>query len=742
MDEPIDAESLAAAVSEAFGREVSPESIRAFFRSLEQKFLVDTPLVREKLEAMGGQTRKGREQNLLYWKLASFDPGKIFDWLQPRTKWAFTRSFQVIGVLAILTGFEILFTNWDRLRAAVPGLFSVSGLMLIMPAIFLVVTIHEFSHGLTCRHFGGQVHEVGFMLIYFQPAFYCDVSDSWLFPSRRNRMLVTLAGGYAQLIVWGLCAIVWRVTETNTFINQATLAVVLYSGVQSLVNFNPLIKLDGYYMLSDYLEIPNLRAKAAKTVFGWVSGAAPERKESRRERRAQLIYGTLALLFSTGLLLYVYTSLYTWSATRYGLAGLIGFAMFSTYTLRKTATESISGIRAFATRVSLKKFRNLGIAATLAAIMIFGRWELKIPAEFKVVAQDSQAANAETDGIIVETLVHQGSEVRKGEVLARMRDPEKQEKISDIIGQIAEKRSTLNLLLAGTQEEKKETKRREIRAKEVQLANARRNQAERARLQQVLITYNVELEGEESRLQRARQLMLDGAISQENYERIVTAVKVLKNKIAETQEEVRMVQEREDSDVALRQQELEVLQSELKQLEAPPRREEVQRQQEEIRSLEKRRDLLDRELARTDITAPIDGVVVTPLVDKKLNQRLEAGMEFCLIVDIRRVKAEMLVPEKEMADVEFGLPVWLKLRGFPHDDISGRVDFIDTVVQTTPDNRKVVVVRSEIANDNKILKPEMTGWAHIYGGERRIIELMTRRLVIWIKTEFLPNMWP
>jgi hypothetical protein len=117
-------------------------------------------------------------------------------------------------------------------------------------------------------------------------------------------------------------------------------------------------------------------------------------------------------------------------------------------------------------------------------------------------------------------------------------------------------------------------------------------------------------------------------------------------------------------------------------------------------------------------------------------------MEFCLIVDIRRVKAEMLVPEKEMADVEFGLPVWLKLRGFPHDDISGRVDFIDTVVQTTPDNRKVVVVRSEIANDNKILKPEMTGWAHIYGGERRIIELMTRRLVIWIKTEFLPNMWP
>ena len=114
------------------------------------------------------------------------------------------------------------------------------------------------------------------MLIYFQPAFYCDVSDSWMFPSRRNRMLVTLAGGYAQLVIWGLCTIIWRITDTDTFINHVTLIVILFSGLQTLVNFNPLIKLDGYYMLSDYLEIPNLRAKA-------LSGAADIALTDRKE---------------------------------------------------------------------------------------------------------------------------------------------------------------------------------------------------------------------------------------------------------------------------------------------------------------------------------------------------------------------------------------------------------------------------------------------------------------------------
>lgn len=137
----------------------------------------------------------------------------MFAWLLPRTRWAFTAWYQVFALLSIFTGFTLTFLHWDELGAGVQSLFNVQSLFFIWLVVLTIVTVHEFAHGVTCCHFGGKVHEVGLMLIYFQPAFYCDVSDSWMFPSKRNRMLVTLAGGYFQLVIWELCTIVWRISK-------------------------------------------------------------------------------------------------------------------------------------------------------------------------------------------------------------------------------------------------------------------------------------------------------------------------------------------------------------------------------------------------------------------------------------------------------------------------------------------------------------------------------------------------
>src|SRR5262249_26691810 len=159
--------------------------IEGFLKSLEDKWLLDTAAVREKLSGLEGQ--KLQDRNLLYWKLLSINPEKIFEWLLPRTRWAFTRMFHVFAALSILTGFLLSFLHWSECRGGVSGLLNLHGLVFLWIVVFTVITIHEFSHGLTCCYFGGKVREVGFMLIYFQPAFYCDVSDSWMFPSKRHR---------------------------------------------------------------------------------------------------------------------------------------------------------------------------------------------------------------------------------------------------------------------------------------------------------------------------------------------------------------------------------------------------------------------------------------------------------------------------------------------------------------------------------------------------------------------------
>jgi len=146
---------------------------------------------------------------------------------------------------------------------------------------------------------------------------------------------------------------------------------------------------------------------------------------------------------------------------------------------------------------------------------------------------------------------------------------------------------------------------------------------------------------------------------------------------------------------------------------------------------------LKQEIGRSEIRAPIDGTVATPYPERKQNQRLATGDELLRLVDTMAVSAEMLVPEKELDDVKSGSVVWLKARSLPDMDFEGRVDFIAPVAQTVNGQQMVVVRSLQIANESGSLKPDMTGVARIYCGQRRIIDLLTRRAQRWVKTEFL-----
>ena len=731
-DGSIDAPALARHASEQLGGSIPVATIEGFLKSLEGKWLLDTQAVREKLATV--ESHKLQDRNVLYWKLASINPEKIFEWLLPRTRWAFTKAFHGFAGFSILTGFIISYLHWSEFTAGVHSLFNLHGLFFLWIVTFTVITMHEFSHGMTCRHFGGTVKELGFMLIYFQPAFYCDVSDSWMFPSKRQRMWVTFAGGYFQLVVWGWCTMVWRITDPDTLINQIVLVVIVFAGLQTLVNFNPLIKLDGYYMLSDYLEIPNLRSKAIHSLWRWV-GRKHGSARPWREERAQLIYGVASMAFSTSLLMYVYSALYTWATSRFAFAGLAGFALFSTLTLRRTAVEHFAGLRAMATRAALRKYRNAGIALAAFLIAFAGHWELTIPAEFKVLARSEMAVRTETPGIIVEMLVREGSRVSKGDVVARLRDFEKQQRISELTGNLASKHSELALLRAGARPEELDRKQKFVDTKRVELGNARRNLEQRNQLAQTLERRRSELRLDQQNLARAQELFNNGIAPRADLEKAQTAVAVREKEIGEIEGSILVVSETADREADLKSRELAEAESELKLMQAGSRPELIRQAEADVEKLTHQVAILDQELAKTEVRAPIDGVVTTPFVEKKLNQHLDPGDELFRIADIARVIVEMQVPEKELADVRPGNPVSMKARSLPSAGLQGRVDFIAPVAQTVG-TQQMVVVRSELQNVDLLLKPEMTGVAKIYCGNRRIIDLITRRIIRWTRTEF------
>src|SRR5207253_3145845 len=231
-------------------------------------------------------------------------------YLVGKVRFFFTPLFLVLSAAIILGAVYVAFANWEDAVQNVSRLFQYSAIPLILLVVFLVITAHEFAHGLTCKHFGGEVHELGFFLIYFQPALYCNVSDAWLFPEKSKRLWVGFAGPYFELFLWALATFAWRLTDVETWINYVALIVMTTSGVKTLFNFNPLIKLDGYYLLSDYLEIPNLRRRSFRYVGSVVEklfGFGPDEEETLapRERLIFSLYGTTALAGSFSILGYI-----------------------------------------------------------------------------------------------------------------------------------------------------------------------------------------------------------------------------------------------------------------------------------------------------------------------------------------------------------------------------------------------------------------------------------------------------
>ena len=123
--------------------------------------------------------------------------------------------------------------------------------------------LHEFGHGLSCKHFGGECHEMGVMMLVLTPCLYCNVSDSWMLPNRWHRAAIGAAGMYVELVLASICTFIWWFTEPGP-LNYICLNVMFICSVSTVMfNANPLLRYDGYYILSDVLEIPNLRQKAS-----------------------------------------------------------------------------------------------------------------------------------------------------------------------------------------------------------------------------------------------------------------------------------------------------------------------------------------------------------------------------------------------------------------------------------------------------------------------------------------------
>jgi len=204
--------------------------------------------------------------NILYIKIPIFDPDRLLVAMLKYCRFIFTFWFFTLSIVVMGSALMLVATHFETFQSKLPSyheFFSLKTVVYLWIALAVVKVIHEFGHGLSCRVFGGEVHEMGLLFLVFSPAMYCNVSDSWTLPSKWKRIIISAAGIYVELIIASISTFVWWNTPAQPFVNNMALSLMVVCSVSTIVfNANPLMRYDGYYVLADWIEIPNLRERA------------------------------------------------------------------------------------------------------------------------------------------------------------------------------------------------------------------------------------------------------------------------------------------------------------------------------------------------------------------------------------------------------------------------------------------------------------------------------------------------
>jgi putative peptide zinc metalloprotease protein len=203
--------------------------------------------------------------SVLSMRFRGFDPDRLLTWLDRRLGWMFSWPMTVAGVALITLAALLVTIRFDTFYAKLPAFdqfFAAENWLWLAITLGATKVLHEFGHGLVCKRLGGQCHEMGVMLLVMTPCLYVNVSDSWMLPNKWHRAAIAAAGMYVELVLASICTFVWWFSEPG-LLNYLCLNVMFVSSVSTVMfNANPLMRYDGYYILADLLEIPNLRTKA------------------------------------------------------------------------------------------------------------------------------------------------------------------------------------------------------------------------------------------------------------------------------------------------------------------------------------------------------------------------------------------------------------------------------------------------------------------------------------------------
>ncbi len=410
------------------------EVIRLLSR-LHQNDLIQyerSPDVTDLLERYNRQAQQVIKQNLtnpVMFRVPLFDPDRLLErtlpFVRPLTGW----FGLVLWVVVMAAGLATAALNWERLTHNLGDqLMSFTNLAIMAATYPVIKALHEFGHGWLTKARGGEIREFGIMFLVFFPVPYVDASAASAFRNKWDRAAVAAGGILVETFIAAVALLVWASAESG-FVTALAYNIVIVGGISTIVvNGNPLLKFDGYYVLADLIESPNL-ATRANNYYGHliqrhVFGARQLKEETATpgEKVWFLVYAPAAFVYRMivmlGIALYV-------SAHAFILGVIIAL-----WTLFNAIVKPVfKHLRHVLTAPKLRRVRRravgwtFGTIAVLAGALLLVPLPLRTDTEGVVWLPDAAHVRARTGGFVAEMPVARGTEVPAQAVLARLEEP-------------------------------------------------------------------------------------------------------------------------------------------------------------------------------------------------------------------------------------------------------------------------------------------------------------------------------
>ena len=438
-------DDVAELLVQQYGVRYGVDDLRDFTAGLDDiDFWYRTPLERnialqQKLESGRHQHahRKSKWGDVAHMQFSAWDPDRYFDRVYPWLRWIYTTWFAVVcaALLAFMT--YVFVANWGEIGRDTLLFYnftqkSAADLAEFWVLFLILAFFHESAHGLTCKHYGGQVHKMGFHLIYLTPAFFVDVSEAWVYADRWQRFITILAGIGIELFFCALASIVWWGTPPGSGAHDLAYKIMLITGVAVVVvNMNPLIKLDGYYAFAEIIGFSDIKEKSTAYLSGLVKRKIfrlPVEIDfvPRRRRAGYLTYAILSGVYSYVLLLVVIRFFWNicskfdpqWAFVPALVLALLIFRnrirtffrfMHTVYLDKRDRIHSL-----------LSASRIAAALAVFALLIFLPVWHETITARFLLEPGQFAVVRTGVPGLVTAVLAREGKQVHAGDPLLTM----------------------------------------------------------------------------------------------------------------------------------------------------------------------------------------------------------------------------------------------------------------------------------------------------------------------------------